>query len=74
MSVSPLDLLNSDDMITRMKDEFLAEGSRLAAERLFQKRYAHYKTTTAYILYDFAIEAFVKAYGEMPLDSSSAEN
>ena len=66
MSVSPLELLNSDDMIARLKEEFLDERSRQAAERLFQKRYARYKTTTANILYDFAIEAFKNAYRQAP--------
>jgi hypothetical protein len=74
MSVSPLELLNSEDMIARMKEEFLDEGSRQAAERLFQKRYARYKTTTANILFDFAIEALKSVYGQAPLGHASAKH
>ena len=33
MSVSPLELLNSEDMIARMKEEFLDEGSRQAVRK-----------------------------------------
>ena len=73
MSVSAFDLLNSDDLIARMKDEFLAEGSRQAAERLFQKRYAKHKTTTASILYEFAVEAFKSAYDDAPSECASAK-
>lgn len=73
MSVSAFDLLNSDDLIARMKDEFLAEGSRQAAERLFQKRFAKHKNTTARILYEFAVEAFKSAYDDTPSSRISME-
>lgn len=73
MSVSAFDLLNSDDIIACMKDEFLAEGSRQAAERLFQKRYAKYQITTASILYEFAVEAYKSAYDDAPSECASTK-
>ena len=50
MSVSPLDLLNTNEIDVRIENEFLDEGSYEAAERLFQNRYARYKTTTAVVV------------------------
>ena len=36
MSVSPLDLLNTNEIVVRIENEFLDEGSYEAAERLFK--------------------------------------
>ena len=66
MSVSPLDLLNTNEIVVRIENEFLDE-------RLFQNRYARYKTTTADILYYLAIEAFERVYENKPKDRASSE-
>ena len=73
MSISPLDLLNTNEIVVRIENEFLDEGSYEAAERLFQNRYARYKTTTADILYYLAIEAFERVYENKPKDRASSE-
>ena len=52
---------------------FLNGGLYQAADRLFQERYARYKTTTADILYYLAIEAFERVYENKPKERASSK-
>ena len=66
MTVSALDLSDPDKFFADIKHEFLATGSQVDAEQLFCRRYVKLKRTTAYIRYDFALQAFEELYGEKP--------
>ena len=66
MTVSALDLSDPDKFLADIKKEFLATGSKVEAEQLFCRRYNRLKRTTAYIRYDFALQAFEELYGRKP--------
>ena len=66
MTVSALDLSDSDKFLADIKKEFLATGSKVEAVQLFCRRYNRLKRTTAYIRYDFALQAFEDLYGRKP--------
>jgi len=66
MTVSALDLSDSDKFLADIKKEFLATGSMVEAEQLFCRRYNRLKRTTAYIRYDFALQAFEDLYSRKP--------
>ena len=66
MTVSALDLSDPDKFLADIKKEFLATGSKVEAEQLFCRRYNRLKRTTAYIRYDFALQAFEDLYGRKP--------
>ena len=66
MTVSALDLSDPEKFLADIKNEFLATGSQVDAEQLFCRRYNKLKRTTAYIRYDFALQAFEELYGGKP--------
>ena len=66
MTVSALDLSDPDKFLSDIKKEFLATSSKVEAEQLFCRRYNRLKRTTAYIRYDFALQAFEELYGGKP--------
>ena len=66
VTVSALDLSDPDKFLVDIKREFLATGSKVEAEQLFCRRYNRLKRTTAYIRYDFALQAFEDLYGRKP--------
>ena len=66
MTVSALDLSDPNKFLADIKKEFLATGSKVEAEQLFCRRYNRLKRTTAYIRYDFALQAFEDLYGRKP--------
>ena len=66
MTVSALDLSDPDKFLADIKREFLVTGSKVEAEQLFCRRYNRLKRTTAYIRYDFALQAFEDLSGGKP--------
>ena len=66
MTVSVLDLSDSDKFLADIKNEFIATGLQVDAEQLFRRRYNKLNKTSVYTKYDFALPAFEHLYGGKP--------